>query len=84
MIPMFKLTSLHSLLPTLAFVFSAGLWGQVGQAALNPTDALLQKAIENSLSTRGHEALPNARAVRDIEPRSRLAHWRLSSDERNT
>ena len=75
MIPMFKLTSLHSLLPTLAFVFTAGLWGQVGQAALNPTDALLQQAIENSLSTRGHEALPNARAVRDIEPRSRLAHW---------
>jgi hypothetical protein len=74
-IRMFKLTSFYSLLPTLLLVFTAGLWGQVGQAALNPTDALLQKAIESSLSPGGHEALPTARAVRDIEPRSRLAHW---------
>ena len=55
----------------LALAFSSGM----ARAALNPTDALLQQAIEKTLSLRGDEALPTARAVRNIEPRSRLAHW---------
>jgi len=72
---MLKSDPLHAFLPALLFALAVNFWGGAAWAALNPTDALLQKAIEKSLSLRGDEALPTARAVRDIEPRSRLAHW---------
>jgi hypothetical protein len=70
-----KLRTRRVLVAASWFVAAIGFAHQQSHAALNPTDALLQKAIEKSLTVRGDEALPTARAVRDIEPRSRLAHW---------
>lgn len=64
--------------------FSKALTGFTGMLAfasswaastLAPPDLHLQAAIEKSLSTRAEEAIPAARAAREIEPQSRLAHW---------
>ena len=73
--PFCQLESRRAVIAATCFMAAMSFSQQSSHAALNTPDALLQKAIEKSLTVRGDEALPTARAARDMEPRSRLAHW---------
>jgi hypothetical protein len=57
----------------IAFAVAAG--GALAEATLAPPDLHLQAAIEKSLRNQHDKAIPAARAAREAEPQSRLAHW---------
>lgn len=57
---------------------TAGMLFSVGASAegtLAAPDLHLQTAIEKSLKNQSEKAIPAARAARESEPQSRLAHW---------
>jgi len=49
--------------------------GAYADGTLAPPDLHLKTAIEKSLRSQSEKAIPAARAARESEPQSRLAHW---------
>nr|UOZ96646.1 hypothetical protein NCPCFENI_00542 [Cupriavidus sp.] len=55
--------------------WAASIGYSVAETTLAPPDLHLQAAIEKTLRNQQEKAIPAARAAREAEPQSRLAHW---------